>query len=34
MEVSPRVLCVHGEEAVEMELLTDVKVNKDAIVDE
>lgn len=34
LEVPPSLLCVHGEEAVKMELVTDQKVNDEAIVDE
>lgn len=32
-EVPPDLLCVHGEEAVKMEMVTDQKVNEEAIVD-
>jgi len=33
LEVAPNLLCVHGDEAVKMELVTTQKVNDDAIVD-
>ena len=34
LKVPPNLLCVHGDEAVKMEMVTDAKVNDEAIVNE
>ena len=34
LEVPPNLLCIHGDEAVKMDMITDQKVNDEAIVDD